>query len=455
MAAFALDDYDYHLPPELIAQQPAPRRDASRLLVCDGRHDFALADRRFPGVLDLLAPGDLLVFNDTRVFPARLPGRKESGGRIELLLLEYPQPAGPSAAGSTAPAEEGRGTAVSDHGVNGVSGHGVPQVAASETAMPASVLEPARSPQDAVPRDRLRAADSAGARVFSEPCRGLLKSSKGPRVGGWLYFGPDFRAEVLTVEEGGKVRVRLELDAPGGTTDPVTNHRVCPVSDQGVSDISAGADPAAWLADALARYGRMPLPPYIKRNEENEEDRRRYQTVYAQAPGAVAAPTAGLHFTDELLAQIKEKGVGLARITLHVGYGTFAPVRSQDIREHDIHAEDYRVSRESAELINRTRAAGGRIWAVGTTSVRTLEAAADQDGWVSPGGGSCRLYIYPGYSFKVVDNLLTNFHLPRSSLLFLVSALAGRENILRAYAHAVEQRYRFFSYGDAMAIIRR
>ena len=427
MAAFALDDYDYHLPPELIAQQPAPRRDASRLLVCDGRHDFALADRRFSDVLDLLAPGDLLVFNDTRVFPARLPGRKESGGRIELLLLEYPQPAGP--------AEEGRGTAVTDHGVNGVSDHGVPQ--------------------DAAPRDRLRAAGSAGARVFSEPCRGLLKSSKGPRVGGWLYFGPDFRAEVLTVEEGGKVRVRLELDAPGETTDPATNHRVCPVSDHGAADISAGADPATRLADALARYGRMPLPPYIKRNEENEEDRRRYQTVYAQAPGAVAAPTAGLHFTDELLAQIKEKGVGLARITLHVGYGTFAPVRSQDIRDHDIHAEDYRVSRESAELINWTRAAGGRIWAVGTTSVRTLEAAADQDGWVSPGGGSCRLYIYPGYSFKVVDNLLTNFHLPRSSLLFLVSALAGRENILRAYAHAVEQRYRFFSYGDAMAIIRR
>ncbi|MDF1614495.1 tRNA preQ1(34) S-adenosylmethionine ribosyltransferase-isomerase QueA [Desulfurivibrio dismutans] len=357
MAAFSLDDYDYHLPTELIAQQPAPQRDASRLLVCDGGNGFVLADRRFPDLFDLLSPGDLLVFNDTRVFPARLLGHKESGGRVELLLLEYPV----------------------CHGVGGKESEAV--------------------------------------------AWGLLKSSKGARPGTWLLFGDDCRVLVEEKGEGGKVRVRLQLTAP--------------------------------LDDCLARYGRMPLPPYIKREADSEEDRRRYQTVYAQAPGAVAAPTAGLHFTEELLAKIKAKGVGLARITLHVGYGTFAPVRSQDIRRHEIHAEDYLISEESAELINQAKAAGGRIWAVGTTSVRTLEAAAAEDGRVTPGSGSCRLYIYPGYSFKVVDNLLTNFHLPRSSLLFLVSALAGRENILRAYRHAVAARYRFFSYGDAMAIIKK
>ncbi|ADH84969.1 tRNA preQ1(34) S-adenosylmethionine ribosyltransferase-isomerase QueA [Desulfurivibrio alkaliphilus] len=358
MTAYSLDDYDYHLPPELIAQQPPPRRDGSRLLVCDGRRDFALSDQLFPDMLSWLAPGDLLVFNDTRVFPARLSGHKESGGRVELLLLAYP--------------------VLSD-----VSGPGATEAEAW----------------------------------------GLLKSSKGARPGTWLQFGDDLRALVEEKGEGGKVRVRLVLGAP--------------------------------LADCLARYGRMPLPPYIKRENEQEEDRRRYQTIYAQTPGAVAAPTAGLHFTQELLGQIKKKGVGMAHITLHVGYGTFAPVRSQDIRRHQIHAEEYLISRENAELINRTKAAGGRIWAVGTTSVRTLEAAAGEDGRVNPGSGSCRLYIYPGYSFKVVDNLLTNFHLPRSSLLFLVSALAGRENILRAYRHAVAERYRFFSYGDAMAIIRK
>ncbi|MFU8818361.1 MAG: tRNA preQ1(34) S-adenosylmethionine ribosyltransferase-isomerase QueA, partial [Desulfurivibrio sp.] len=188
--------------------------------------------------------------------------------------------------------------------------------------------------------------------------------------------------------------------------------------------------------------------------EETAADRQRYQTVYATVTGAVAAPTAGLHFTEELLAAIAAGGVGQARVTLHVGYGTFAPVRVADIRDHAIHAEYFAISEENAELINRTRAAGGRIWAVGTTSVRALEAAADPDGLVRPGGGWCELYIYPGYRFRVVDNLLTNFHLPQSSLLFLVSALAGRERIMAAYAHAVARRYRFFSYGDAMAIIR-
>jgi len=368
MHTYHLADYDYDLPEELIAQQPAARRDASRLLVCDSRGG-TLVDRRFPDFLDLLQPEDLLVFNDTRVFPARLPGRKASGGKVELLLLEYPR----MAAAPPAP---------------------------------------------------------AGLRQ-SEPAWGLLKSSKGPRVGNILVFGEECRAEVVAVEEGGKVRVRLELNGPA------TN------------------DPATLLDDCLARYGRMPLPPYIKRQQATAADRTRYQTVYARETGAVAAPTAGLHFTENLLAEIRQKGVKQAQVTLHVGYGTFAPVRCSDIREHAIHAEDYTISPANAALVNQVRAAGGKIWAVGTTSVRALEAAAGADGQVQAGGGRCSLYIYPGYDFRVVDNLLTNFHLPRSSLLFLVSALAGRETIMGAYRHAVQERYRFFSYGDAMAIIGR
>ncbi len=368
---YSLDDYDYPLPPELIAQQPALRRDASRLLVCDARRE-GFGDSLFPQLLELLAPGDLLVFNDTRVFPARLPGHKESGGRIELLLLEYPRP------------------------------------------LPGG----------------------------EEYCAwALLKSSKGARCGMKLYFGDDLRAEIIEVGSG-KVRVKLQCLGGGG----LAGGALLPggsLSEGGV------------LAETLARYGRMPLPPYIRRGaEETAADRRRYQTVYASVTGAVAAPTAGLHFTEEMLTAIAAKGVGQARITLHVGYGTFAPVRTADIREHSIHAEYYEVSKESAELVNRTRAAGGKIWAVGTTSVRALEAAAGAASRVQAGGGLCQLYIYPGYRFRVVDNLLTNFHLPKSSLLFLVSALAGHQRIMAAYAHAVKQRYRFFSYGDAMAIIR-
>jgi S-adenosylmethionine:tRNA ribosyltransferase-isomerase len=200
----------------------------------------------------------------------------------------------------------------------------------------------------------------------------------------------------------------------------------------------------------------MPLPPYIRREEgQTEEDRQRYQTVYAENPGAVAAPTAGLHFTPELLAGIQARGVRLAQVTLHVGYGTFAPVRVEDIREHAIHAEYLMVSEEAATLVNETRTAGGRIWAVGTTSVRALEFAAGSTGRVTARSGFCDLYIYPGYRFRVVDNLITNFHLPQSSLLFLVSALAGRDRILAAYREAVEKGYRFYSYGDAMALITR
>ncbi|MDZ7642242.1 MAG: tRNA preQ1(34) S-adenosylmethionine ribosyltransferase-isomerase QueA [Desulfurivibrio sp.] len=363
---YSLSDYDYHLPPELIAQQPAARRDASRLLVCDCR-SAGFADRHFPELLDLLSHGDLLVFNDTRVFPARLLGRKASGGRGELLLLEYPVALAAAA---------GAGNA------------------------------------------------DGGAVTFQ--AWALFKSSKGPKEGLNLLFGDDLQAEILELGEGGKVRVRLQV-AAGDTLD-----------------------------DCLARHGRMPLPPYIQRPEaESPEDRQRYQTVYAAVTGAVAAPTAGLHFTPELLAAIAAKGVRQARVTLHVGYGTFAPVRTSDIREHAIHGEYYAITPENVALVEQTRAAGGRIWAVGTTAVRALETAAGADGYLTPGSGVCELYIYPGYRFKVVDNLLTNFHLPKSSLLFLVSALAGRRRIMAAYNHAVARGYRFFSYGDAMAIITR
>ena len=198
----------------------------------------------------------------------------------------------------------------------------------------------------------------------------------------------------------------------------------------------------------------MPLPPYISR-DSRPEDRQRYQTRYARHTGSVAAPTAGLHFSDELLAAIGASGVETASIVLHVGYGTFAPVRTEDIRDHVIHREAVEVSAETAAAVNRVRATGGRIWAVGTTTVRTLEFAADPSGRVQPLAGECDLFIYPGYRFRVVDNLITNFHLPKSSLLFLVSALAGRDRILDAYREAVAQGYRFFSYGDAMAIVTR
>ncbi len=358
---FLLNSYEYHLPPELIAQHPAPQRDSSRLLVLPGR-DGALADRMFGDLPDLFRPGDLLVCNNTRVFPARLLGRKETGGRVELLLLDYPRP---------------------------------------DTALPA--------------------ADSGWSAVAAV---GLLKSSKRCRIGMTLHFGDDLSGKVTALEEGGRAQVALHY--------------------------------CGELDDCLARRGQMPLPPYITREAgESAEDRRRYQTVYASRTGAVAAPTAGLHFSEGLLGRLRESGVGMAQVTLHVGYGTFAPVRSVDIREHAIHAEYLEVSGETAALVNATRAAGGRIWAVGTTTVRALEAAADPAGVVRTRSGPCDLYIYPGHVFRAVDNLITNFHLPGSSLLFLVSALVGRERILAAYAHAVAQRYRFFSYGDAMAMVIR
>jgi len=361
-ADFFLASYNFALPEENIAQHPLARRDSSRLLVVDCPAD-ATRDRQFADICDYLAPGDLLVVNNTRVFPARLLGHKESGGKAELLILEYPVPE-------------------PDSGNGAMAGWQQTEVV------------------------------------------GLMKSAKRPRPEGKLIFSENLRGTVREVLPGGKVRVALQYRGD--------------------------------LARLLEEHGQMPLPPYIHREEgQTEEDRQRYQTVYAEHPGAVAAPTAGLHFTPELLARIQARGVRIAQVTLHVGYGTFAPVRVEDIREHVIHAEYLMVSEDTATLVNETRAAGGRVWAVGTTSVRALEFAAQDTGEVSARSGFCDLYIYPGYRFRVVDNLITNFHLPQSSLLFLVSALAGRARILATYREAVEKGYRFFSYGDAMVLITR
>jgi S-adenosylmethionine:tRNA ribosyltransferase-isomerase len=256
----------------------------------------------------------------------------------------------------------------------------------------------------------------------------LLRSSKRPRPGSPLHLGPDLQATVLEVLADGKVRLVLQF-------------RLAPGQD---------------LADLLAREGQMPLPPYIRRPRGTScEDSERYQTRYAARTGSVAAPTAGLHFSDELLATLRGLGITLAPVTLHVGYGTFAPVRTANILEHRIHAEWIEVEAETAETVNRARKEGRRVWAVGTTTARALEFCADKQGKLTPFSGECDHYIVPGYRFRVVDNLITNFHLPQSSLLFLVSALAGRERILAAYAEAIALGYRFYSYGDAMAILTR
>ncbi|HQR55304.1 MAG TPA: tRNA preQ1(34) S-adenosylmethionine ribosyltransferase-isomerase QueA [Burkholderiaceae bacterium] len=338
-----LDDFDYELPDVLIAQQPLPERGASRLLhvTADALHDLAFAD-----VERLLAPGDLLVFNDTRVIKARLLGRKASGGRVEALV------------------------------------------------------------------ERLLEPDLALA---------LVRTSHRPVTGTSFHFGDDVRA---TVEGRREDFFLLRFDRD-----------VLPV---------------------LEQHGHVPLPPYIA-HADTAIDAERYQTVYAARPGAVAAPTAGLHFTTPLLDRLRAQGVQSAGITLHVGAGTFQPVRSQRIADHRMHSEWYDVPLATASAVNKARSERRRIVAVGTTSLRALESAAvaaDGGFEVRPGSRDTSLFITPGYTFRVVDRLITNFHLPRSTLLMLVCAFAGTERIRSAYAHAIAQRYRFFSYGDAMLLER-
>ena len=332
-------DFQFELPDELIAQQPAARRRDSRLLQLDGATG-AVVDRQFVDLPGLLRAGDLLVFNDTRVVPARLHGRKETGGRVEILLER--------------------------------------------------VLD--------------------GTRVAAQ-----LRSSKAPARGSWIELADGTR---LTV--AGRSGDFWLLDLP--------------------------EDPGA----VFERCGEMPLPPYMKREAE-AFDRERYQTVYARDPGAVAAPTAGLHFDEELLAACRYAGVHSAFVTLHVGAGTFQPVRVDDLRDHRMHAERATVPEATCDAVRACRSRRGRVVAVGTTAVRALESAA-AGGELAPYSGDTQLFITPGFGFRVVDALVTNFHLPESTLLMLVSAFAGRENVLRAYRHAVERRYRFFSYGDAMFV---
>ncbi len=340
-----LSDFDYELPDELIAQAPLPERSASRMLVVG---ESALTDSRIGDLPQWLAPGDLLVFNDTRVMRARLYGSKDSGGRIEVLI------------------------------------------------------------------ERLTGEREALAQV---------RASKTPRAGSRLRMEDAFDFEVLG-RDGEFFRLRSLDDTP--------------------------------LADLLERHGRLPLPPYIDRSAADADDRR-YQTVFARETGSVAAPTAGLHFDETLLAALAERGVRQTRVTLHVGAGTFQPVRVDNLAEHRMHSERYELSAQTVQAIAETRAAGGRIVAVGTTSLRCLESAAQAcgDGPLAACSGDTALFITPGFRFRVVDALLTNFHLPKSTLLMLVSALAGRQRIRAAYAHAVAQRYRFFSYGDAMFIPAR
>ena len=333
------DHFHYHLPDELIARQPATQRRGSRLLVLDGVSG-ELTHRQFPDLAELVRPGDLMVFNNTRVIPARLFGQKASGGKIEMLVE--------------------------------------------------------------------RLVDER--RVLAH-----LRASKSPKPGTQIHFEGDAVAEV-TGREG-------EL--------------FC-LSFQG--DRSA--------LDILETHGHMPLPPYIDR-ADGKLDRERYQTVYAEKSGAVAAPTAGLHFDEDLLAQLRGLGVMIAHVTLHVGAGTFQPVRVDNILDHQMHAEVIDVSDEVCRQVVETRARGGRVIAVGTTSVRCLESAATA-GQIAPMNGETDIFIYPGYQFRVVDALITNFHLPESTLLMLVSAFSGFSRIMSAYEEAVAERYRFFSYGDAM-----
>jgi S-adenosylmethionine:tRNA ribosyltransferase-isomerase len=348
-AGIDLDDFDFALPRGQIAQQPLVERDASRLL-CLNRESGEVRHETIRALPQILRPGDLLVVNATRVVPARLIGRRESGGAAEALLL-------------------------------------------------------------------------------------------GPQPGG----GSHFRA---LVKVSGRLRPGIKLHFTGSGKQDVAG------LDAEITELHEEGQVTLSFADGASPYtiGRPPLPPYIERAREQEGDRERYQTVFAKVPGAIAAPTAGLHLSDRLLAEIEAAGVRRAEVVLHVGIGTFRPLREADLREGRLHPERFELPDETARAIAETRAAGGRIVAVGTTATRVLETQARDDGTVEAGSGETRLFIRPGDRFRVVDALLTNFHLPRSSLLLLVAAFAGREHVLAAYETAVTRGYRFFSYGDAMWI---
>lgn len=336
-------DFYFDLPEELIAQTPIEKRDESRLMLLD-RRSGKTEDHTFKELPEFLNPGDCLVLNDSRVIPARLFGRRATGGAVEIVLL----------------------------------------------------------------RDR-------GEHIWE--C--LTRPGRKTRTGTALEFGEgELRGTVVDEIEGGNRLIRFDYEG--------------------------------IFLEVLERLGRMPLPPYI---HEELQDAERYQTVYSRVSGSAAAPTAGLHFTKELLGRIAARGVNICFVTLHVGLGTFRPVKAENIEDHQMHAEYCEIPPETAQTVNETRSKGGRIIAVGTTSCRTLESRAAPDGHLEPYAGFTNCFIYPGYTFRCIDGLITNFHLPESTLIMLVSALAGREHVLQAYQEAIEKRYRFFSFGDAMAIL--
>ncbi len=338
-----VEDFNFNLPVELIAQHPLEERDQSRLLVVD-KNSGELEHKKFHNILDYLKKGDVMVLNDTRVIPARLLGMKEeTEGKIEFLLLNR-------------------------------------------------------------------------KKLDTYEC--LAKPGKRAIVGARFTFGGGIlKAEVVDVLENGNRIVQFHYD---GVFEEILN-----------------------------RLGEMPLPPYIK---EKLEDKERYQTVYSREEGSAAAPTAGLHFTEKLLKDIRDMGVEIAFLTLHVGLGTFRPVKVETVENHDMHSEFYSLDAHNAEIINNAKREGNRIISVGTTSTRTLESIADENGFVKEDSGYTKIFIYPGYQFKCIDCLITNFHLPESTLIMLVSALAGKENIMNAYETAVKEKYRFFSFGDSMFI---
>ena len=341
---FRAADFEYELPPGAIAQQPLPDRAASQLLVLE-RRTGDIHHLRFPDLVTLMAAEDVLVLNTSRVIPARLHGRRETGAPAELLLVR----------------EQPDKTWLA-------MGH------------PGGKLKPGRR----------------------------------------VVFGDDTAVEIVAMLGGGLRRVRF------------------------VGALDAQA--------TLAKYGEVPLPPYIHRPPA-PSDRERYQTVYAEHDGSVAAPTAGLHFTPEILDRLRVKGVAIAALDLHIGPATFKPVEVEELAAHPMQAEVYAVSAGATETISARRAAGGKVWAVGTTVVRTLETCADGEGRIRPGAGETSLFIYPPYTFRAVDKLLTNFHLPRSTLVMLVCAFGGYEQVMAAYREAIAKRYRFYSYGDAMAVV--
>ncbi|PID44865.1 MAG: tRNA preQ1(34) S-adenosylmethionine ribosyltransferase-isomerase QueA [Proteobacteria bacterium] len=356
-----LKAYHYDLPDTHIAQHPVEQRENARLMLLD-RGAGTIRHLRFSDINSLVLPGDVLVYNNTKVFKARLNGCKETGGKAEVFLLAFPSPAADSREGKN------------------------------------------------------------GWTRFS--CEILVRTSRKPLPGSVITISNNC---FFTLEEN---RERGKWTA----------HLYIPVGED--------------IEEIIDTNGLVPLPPYIHRHKEvDNNDVSRYQTVYANATGAVAAPTAGLHFTNQLLVDLSAQGVQIAPITLHVGYGTFSPVEVDDIKQHKIHREYIEVSKKSAAIINNAKRNGGNLWAVGTTSTRTIEYCSKKNGTIIPFSGWCDLYIYPGYSFKAVDRLITNFHLPESSLMFLVSALCGRKKLLECYRTAIENNYRFFSYGDAMAII--